>query len=324
MSNGARWYFAPMTIRNLSRCFIAALFVACSDSTAPETPQGTYDLVFEGYLSSTPELLVYDSSTGQPRRLLSPGVIVMDPQPSPDGSKIAFVAADYASGTGDIFVMNPDGTGVRQLTFDSELDDQPTWSPDGSRIAFRSFRTMSDGHIWVMNADGSSPLDITPDPLPGTIDNRRPAWSPDGTRIAFASNEGGTFDIWTMNPNGSDKLRLSNSVDLDAEPAWSPDGTAIVFRRSFFSGGADLFVVSAAGGAERGLAMPGEQRLPVWTPDGARLVFVNHASVSARPDLYSMTPDGGDVRPIVTDAVGGGSVNPSFLRRTNHLQFSSP
>ena len=299
---------------------MAVLTLACSDATAPvpETRPVTHDLVFEGYLTSTPELLAYDSSTSQPRRLLSAGVVVMDPQPSPDGSKIAFVVANYVDGTGDIFTMNRDGTAVRQLTFDSELDDQPTWSPDGARIAFRSNRTLADGNIWVMNADGSNQTNITPDPLPATIDNRRPAWSPDGTRIAFASNEGGTYDIWTMKSDGSNRLRISSSDDLDTEPAWSPDGKTIAFRRSFINGGSDLYIVPAGGGQALQLAMAGEQRLPVWAPDGARLVFVNHATISARPDLYSMTPDGRDVRPIVTDGVAGGSLNPAFLKRPSH------
>jgi Tol biopolymer transport system component len=310
-----------MKIRNLSLPgVIAMLAVGCSDSAAPapvpEVP--THDLVFEGYLTSTPELLAYDSSTGQTRRLLSSGVVVMDPEPSPDGSKIAFVVANYVDATGDIFTMNRDGTGLKQLTLDGELDDQPTWSPDGTRIAFRSFRTLAGGHIVTMNADGSNQVDLTPDPLPGTIDHRRPAWSPDGTRIAFSSNEGGGFDIWTMKPDGSDARRISTSSDFESEPAWSPDGSSIAFRRSFSSGGSDLIIVAVASGQERLLALPGEQRLPVWTPDGARLVFVNSATVAARPDIYSMTPDGVDVRPIVTDGVAGGSLNPAFLRRPSN------
>jgi Tol biopolymer transport system component len=297
---------------------IAMLSAACSDAAAPETPAVGHELIFEGYLASTPELLAYDPSTTQTRRLLAPGVVVMDPQPSPDGSKIAFVVANYVDATGDIFVMNRDGTGVSQLTFDSELDDQPTWSPDGSRIVFRSFRTLASGNIWVMNANGSNQVNITPDPLPATIDSRRPVWSPDGTRIAYASNESGTYDIWTMKSDGSDTRQLSTGEDLDTEPAWSPNGQSIVFRRSFNAGTSDLFVVAAAGGQPVQLAMPGEQRMPVWTPDGGRLVFVNHATLSSRPDIYSMKSDGGDVRPIVTDAVAGGSLNPAFLKRSEN------
>jgi Tol biopolymer transport system component len=169
-----------------------------------------------------------------------------------------------------------------------------------------------------MNANGSSQINLTPDPLPATIDNRRPAWSPDGTRIAFGSNEGGTYDIWTMKADGADPQRISSGNDLDTEPAWSPDGTSIAFRRSFTAGGSDLFVVPAAGGAARQLVLAGEQRMPVWTPEGARLVFVNSATVNARPDLYSMTAGGEDFRPIVTDGVPGGSINPAYLKRSSN------
>ena len=108
---------------------------------------------------------------------------------------------------------------------------------------------------------------------------------------------------------------MSQGIGFISATAWSPDGASIAFRRSFSSGGSDLIIVPAAGGQDLLLAMPGEQRLPVWTPDGARLVFVNSATVTARPDIYSTIADGGDVRPIVTDAVAGGSLNPAFLRR---------
>ena len=68
-----------------------------------------------------------------------------------------------------------------------------------------------------MEDDGGHPVNLTPDPLPGVADERTPAWSPDGSRIAYASNVGGTMDVWTMAPDGSDKQRqaaLKNRPDL--------------------------------------------------------------------------------------------------------------
>lgn len=292
------------------------LLSSCADDPqSPPAAAPTHDLVFEGALTGVPELLRLDAVTGEVARVLPPGTVAMDPAPSPDGSRIAFVVADYVEFTGDIFVCDRDGANVRQLTDDPELDDQPAWSPDGARIAFRSFRTLRDGDIWVMDADGGNPVNLTPDPLPGITDERSPCWSPDGTRLAYISTAGGNRDVWTMAADGSDPRGLVSTIDLEAEPAWSPDGSVIAYRRSSQEDGSDIWLVPAAGGEATGLPMGGEQRLPAWSPDGARLVFVAHETTGDRPDLWEMRADGTGARLLVGDAVPGGCLNPAFLRR---------
>ena len=50
-----------------------------------------------------------------------------------------------------------------------------------------------------------------------------PAWSPDGTQIAFVSDRGGNYDIWLMNPDGTNPRNLTNTADQNEHyPAWSP------------------------------------------------------------------------------------------------------
>jgi Tol biopolymer transport system component len=44
-----------------------------------------------------------------------------------------------------------------------------------------------------------------------------PAWSPDGKTLAFASNRGGVWSIWAMDPDGSNQRQLF-------EMGGSPDG----------------------------------------------------------------------------------------------------
>lgn len=316
MTNHQRVAVSAITLAILAIAAVAAsaMLGACHDATQPPAAPPTHDLVFEGYMGDVPELLLQDES-GTVRRILPPGTVSMDPAPSPDGTRIVFVVADYGAGTGDLFVVRRDGTGLQQLTTDPGLDDQPAWSPDGSRIAFRSFRTQRDGDIWVMDADGSHAVNLTPDPLPGVTDERRPAWSPDGTRIAYASNAGGNVDIWTMAADGSDKQRLTSTLDYDTEPTWSPNGSTIAFRRSSTGSGSDLSLIDVASGSVQPLALAGEQRMPAWSPDGTRLIFVHQMTVSDRPDLFSVGTDGAALTPLVTAAVSGGSLNPAFLRR---------
>lgn len=292
--------------------------LACSEGAAPPRPPvpAGVELLYEGYAAGSPEIFRLDTApAAAPVRLLPPGTMATDPTPSPDGSRIAFVVANYVDGTGDIFVVNRDGTGLRQLTTDPELDDSPAWSPDGRRLAFRSYRDGHDGEIWVMNADGTGATNLTPTTGTAIVDHRRPAWSPDGAAIALASTLGGDWGIWVMNADGSAPRQLTNTPELDAEPAWSPDGRSIAFRRSDAStGDSDILVVPAAGGEPVRLTLPGQQRQPAWSPDGQKIAFVGQLTVRDQPDVFVMRADGQDVRPV-TNPAWGGATEPAWLVR---------
>ena len=97
---------------------------------------------------------------------------VGSPKLSPDGTKIIFSA--IATKDTGIFVMNTDGTNRRKLISRRARDySEPAWSPDGSKIVFlsaqisyivvswQSWGTRSPTEIYVMDADGSHPIQIT-------------------------------------------------------------------------------------------------------------------------------------------------------------------
>jgi Tol biopolymer transport system component len=56
-------------------------------------------------------------------------------------------------------------------------------------------------------------------------------------KIAFISTRDGNYEIYVMNPDGSEQTRLTNNPTIDQEPDWSPDGTKIVFVREGSGGG---------------------------------------------------------------------------------------
>jgi Tol biopolymer transport system component len=161
---------------------------------------------------------------------------------SPDGRQIAYSSDE--NGVPQLFVMDADGSNVRHLS--DTWGEYPAWSPDGSRIAFASSMGGStpfgdpDYDVWVMGADGSDEINLTPAP---ESNEGYPTWSPDGAWIAFESTRGtpSSFeppphdlerqsdeDIWVMRPDGSGPRNLtSDLVRLDKFPDWSRRGLLI-------------------------------------------------------------------------------------------------
>jgi dipeptidyl aminopeptidase/acylaminoacyl peptidase len=109
-----------------------------------------------------------------------------DPQVSPDGEWVAFVATvplvDANRSNSDVWIVPTAGGMPRRLTNGTGADYHPRWSPDGGTIAFVSTRGGS-AQIWTIPVGGGEAARLT-DVSTGAFD---PVWSPDGKRIAFYS-----------------------------------------------------------------------------------------------------------------------------------------
>jgi TolB protein len=138
---------------------------------------------------------------------------------SVDGGSLVFVGL-----WADIYRVDLSDTSqvVRLTTFnqsDPYLTDNcyPRYSPDGTKIAFLSQADRGIPQLWVMNADGSNPFQLT------TAGAGEFSWSPDGSQIVFvqhdarkAETQNGT--LWIMNSDGSNKRQLTFNYDLRFEP----------------------------------------------------------------------------------------------------------
>lgn len=137
------------------------------------------------------------------------------PSFSPDGRQIAFHS--YRDGEApDIYVVNLDGTGTRRVTYDSSVMDVfPVFSPDGSEILFHSERD-GNSEIYIMNADGSNPRNISQNPALDRI----PRFSADGEQILFRSERAGDSELFVMNRDGSDVHAVTDNDLEDLHSDW--------------------------------------------------------------------------------------------------------
>lgn len=103
-------------------------------------------------------------------------------------------------------------------------------SPDGKRVVYTVAyysvpENKSNREVFVMNADGSDNKQIT---KTGFAENEA-VWIKGGTKIAFLCNESGSSQLWEMNPDGTDRKRLSD-YDKDIKGfAFSPDEKKVLF-----------------------------------------------------------------------------------------------
>lgn len=208
-----------------------------SECCAAPSPNGTL-IAFDGYFPAVaPDgaqgIYLTDQNGGSYpdfRRLtVAPGG-GFDTQPdiSPDGRTVAFrrVLSDSGPNAASaVFVIGIDGNGLRQLTPYSLDAVRPRWSPDGTRVVFSSNRDTDFGQqqIWLVNADGSDPSQLTHDPP----DNPSflPDWSPDGSQIVFSHflPTGFFTQLRVINADGSDEHVIWQGADFsyDLRPAWS-------------------------------------------------------------------------------------------------------
>lgn len=112
-------------------------------------------------------------------------------------------------------------------------------------------------------------------------------------KIAFVSKRDGNCEIYTINDDGTDIKRLTNSKDDDLKPQWSPDGAKILYlskNRKKYA----IRVMNSDGTNQIKLANDCViDSPPLWSPDGAKILFV--AKSKSKNGICTVDADGGNL-----------------------------
>jgi dipeptidyl aminopeptidase/acylaminoacyl peptidase len=251
--------------------------------------------------------------------LRTPGV----PTISPDGRRAVVAvtrpdldADEYRS---QLWLVDTTGdTPPRPLTH-GPRDSAPKWSSDGRWLAFlRVAATDATGpgskpQLYVLPTDGGEPRRLTDHPLGAGA----PVWSPDSSRIAYTARvpEPGRYGT-------------AEGVTPDKEPPRRL--TTLRFREDDIGFTLDrrphVFVVDPLADEPAPVQVTGgdfDDSAVSWSLDGSRLAFVSarhaHRDTTLYSDVYTCTPDGGDVHQVTATTLSVGW--PVFTPDGAHLVF---
>lgn len=220
------------------------------------SPDGTRLLYQVMHPDGSTAIYERDLRTGRRRTVSAEPGLNITPTYSPDGSRIAF--ARTVDDHTEIFE-----TGRGRLTRTVGGDAlNPTYSPDGRRFAFEA-TPLGQQQIYVQDVAGGQPFLVSRYVPRERGSASGPDWSPRGDRIAYSGWLDNVFQVFSVNPDGSER-RVLTSRGMNEDPSWAPDGRHIVFSSTQRTG-RSLIVLDAVSGRTRTLVSGRVDQLPDWS-----------------------------------------------------------
>ena len=242
-------------------------------------------IAFTGEYGGNRDVYVIPAEGGEPRRLTWHPEIDEVVGWMPDGKRILYrshAGNDTTSGfEWHLFAVPVDGGEPEPVPvgFAGRVAIDPVshrWAINRTSVEFRT---------WKRYRGGTAPTIWIGDPAKGEFKEliktqgaeAFPMWS--GGRIFFLSDQGGTGNLWSMKPDGSELKRETAESGWDVRwPAAAPDG------RIVFSLGGDLHVLQPSTGKDA--------KLEIDIPSERRLARVRYPNAERSMTSFDLSPDG--------------------------------
>jgi Tol biopolymer transport system component len=231
----------------------------------------------------------------------SDDIFAYAPDFSPHGKRIVF--PHDMTGALELYVINADGTGLNQITHDGTGHALPHWSPDGTHIVFATNSELNTAVIATVRADGTEKKLLT-SPF---WDSVGAEYTVDSKHIVFSSQLNGLVAaLWIMDTDGKHQRRLT-APELEAGgPDVSPDGKhVVIYSHQNTPKPTSIFRLNLDDCEVTRLTSDGHMdTLPVYSPEGNKIVFMSDRLSPGSFDTWIMNADGSGKMRLIQGAFG--------------------
>jgi Tol biopolymer transport system component len=277
---------------------------------------------------------------------------------SPDSKQIIFQSTRDKLACDQIFIMNADGSNQHIVSTGKGRTTCGYFLADKQHILYASTHEAGDacpppadrskGYVWAVYPTYKIYLATLDGKIVKTLAGA-PGYNAEATvnrktgKIVYTSMQSGDLDVWTMNPDGSDKKQITKAEGYDGGPVFSPDGKTVAWRanrpatpeakkqyRDLLSENLtspmkmEVMVGDAEGKSSRAITNFGcASFAPTFSPDGKKILFSSnkHDCDGRKFELYLMNVDGTGLEQVTN--FGGFTAFPEFSPDGKKIVFVS-
>jgi Tol biopolymer transport system component/DNA-binding winged helix-turn-helix (wHTH) protein len=240
---------------------------------------------------------------------------------SPDGKRLIFPDAKSEQQPSAIYSLALDTLEAHPITSPPNAwdgDFNPAFSPDGAKIAFVRGTDAAVRNIYVVDANGGAPEQLTSE---GRL-VLGITWTNDSSKILFSSNRGSAISLWQVSANGGQPESVG-MLGFAIHPAISPKGNRLAYSEGSANWSTIRLALKSATTAEVAgtlLESTEQESAPEFSPDDRRIAFQSWRS--GAQEIWQCAADGsGPVK--VTSFEGAVTGSPSWSPSGSEIAFDS-